>query len=163
MPRNETEQQRIAAALESMAGNNDGSTKKNVTEQQRIASAIEAIAEGGGAGGGTQEYIITITGVYDEETDESTYVSDKTFSEIDAAYGSGKALVVYYDDGEGFAAQRFEFSHNGAGFIFYRMLAPFYANNQPMGRFDVFNIELNSEDDSTVILRHLYAINVTED
>lgn len=53
MGKNVTEQQRIAAALESMVDTSDeGTGKKNVTEQQRIASALEAMAEGGGGSGG---------------------------------------------------------------------------------------------------------------
>ena len=85
-----TEQKRIAEALETMAQIQP--TKANNTEQQRIAAAVEALSEGGGGGGGgdTGFFWVTINAfVADGETSFNT---DKTYAEITAAFESGKYI-----------------------------------------------------------------------
>lgn len=48
--------------------------------------------------GGGNDFIVTLTSTYDEQTDETTYAVDKTNQEIYEAAASGKNVRMIFDD-----------------------------------------------------------------
>ena len=102
MGKNVTEQQRIAAALESMVDTSgEESTKKNVTEQQRIASALEAMAEGGGGGGGGDTGItLQINRFQPDPSTPATYTTVPSFDELSLAQVEAKDFSNVTINGE---------------------------------------------------------------
>lgn len=59
-----------------------------------VTSAKLNKIEQGIASGGSDMFIVTLTGIYDESTGTSTYSADKTFAEIDAAFRARKAVYL---------------------------------------------------------------------
>lgn len=74
-----TEQQRIANALQTMAGIEP--SKANETKQQRIAAAVEVLAQGGGGGGSSSIVILDVKSFPDNNVIESYYYIPYNYEE----------------------------------------------------------------------------------
>ena len=65
-----------------------------------VTSAKLNKIEQGIVDGGSDMFIVTLTGAYDESTQSTAYSADKTFAEIDAAYSSGEPVYLKEVDPE---------------------------------------------------------------